>query len=425
MSAEQNSVVVTGIGLATPLGLDPETVWARISRGETAIKPMPHYLPGRGGALIENFKPQEQVQPRRILKFINRATCYALVAARNAWEDAGLSENAISPDRFGIYTGTGESEMKPEIYFPALDGAVDAQGNFDIEYFAKEGLDRLNPYTGLTSLGNNTLCYVSIAHKLMGPSNNYVKSGVASSQAIGEATRILQYGYADAVMVVGVDWLTDPWAITAYDSIGMLCTDTWDVEQSMRPFDVNRKGLMPGEGAGALILERASIAKERNARIYGHILGYGEATDAFSLGSMPINGGVLPNAIAEAISDANIAPEQIDVIIPHGNASPVGDVSEARGIARAVGGQLCQTPVTATKAYSGHMGAASGIVETIFALLMSQHSTIPHVLNLVKPDENCPLNFVMHQPIERKVNVAMHIARSVGGQNAVVIIGTH
>ena len=422
-SNERNTVVITGLGLATPLGLDLDTVWSRISQSETAIKPMPHYLPGRGGAMLEDFYPEEHVRPKRILRFVNRATSFAMVAARNALEDAGVSEGVIDPERFGIYTGTGESEMKPEIYFPALEKAIDEQGQFNLAQFAQEGLDQLDPYVGLTSLGNNALCYISIVHKLMGPSNNYVKSGVASSQAIAEAVQALRYGLADAILVVGNDWLTDPWALAAYDSIGMLCTDCWDVAGSMRPFDAGRRGPLPGEGAGALVLETAQVAEKRGAHIYGQILGYGEATDTWSFGAPPPDGGVLPLAIEEALADAQVTPEQVDLIIAHGNSSPGGDTSEAQGIYHALSGRLRHVPITSTKPYTGHLGAASGTVETILALLMQQHATVPPILNLTEPDVACSLNFVMNQSLKCAPNILLHIARSVGGQNAVIIIG--
>jgi 3-oxoacyl-[acyl-carrier-protein] synthase II len=418
----QSTVFITGMGLLTPLGEDVQEVGARLLKGESAIQSHSHYLPSRGGAMIENYDPDKRIRPKRILKMMNRATTYALIAAQNAWQDSGLAQNEIAPERFALYTGTGESEMKPELFFPALEGTLDEQGQLDLADFASEGLERLDPYAGLISLGNNALCYISIAHNIKGPSNNYVKSGVSSSQAIGEALRCIRYGYADAALVVGVDCLVDPWAYSAYDSIDYLCKETQDVARRMCPFDKKRNGFMPGEGAGALILESEQSATARRARVYGRVLGYGEATDTYSMTTVPIDGGKLPLAIEEALRDGMIEPEDLDLIISHGNATLSGDLSEAQGIARAAQGLLCNTPVTATKPYSGHLGAASGVIETIFALLMIQQRTIAPIANLTQPDEGCSLNFVMERPVEKQVSYFIDIARSIGGQNSVVLV---
>lgn len=422
MQEDTQTVVITGIGLVTPLGDNPEQVWSRLSRGETAVKPLSGYPTGQGGATVENFKVQDEVTPKRLIRMVNPATCFAIGAAKRAWQAAGLAQGDIPADRFGIYVGCGESEMQPESFFPGLELAINAGGQLDMEAFARQGLEAVDPYIALTSLSNNALCYISIAYQLMGPNNNYVKSGVASSQALGEAMHLIRYGYADAVMVVGVDSLTDPLAVTSYNSVGLLCQDTAEVERAMRPFDENRKGFMPGQGAGAIILESEAVARARGAHLYGRVLGFGQSADGFHLLDTPRDGGQLPRAIYNALGDARLKPEQVDFIIAHGNASDHGDLSEAQGIYQAVDGQLRQTPLTATKPVSGHLGAASGVVESIFALLMLQQGTVPPVLNLEQPDESCSLGLVRETPYQAELKVGMHIARGVGGQNAVLII---
>jgi 3-oxoacyl-[acyl-carrier-protein] synthase II len=417
-----NRVVITGIGLVTPLGNSPEAVWSRLASGESAVHALEQYPTGQGGATVRDFDPAQHVQPRRILKVINRATSFALAAARGAWADARLVEGDIAPERFGIYVGAGESEMQPESFLPGLELARDSQGAFDPQLFAAVGLEAIDPYIALTSLSNNALCYISIAHTLRGVNNNYVKSGVASSQALGEAKWAIEEGYADAVVVVGVDCLTDPLAITSYNSVGLLNATSQRVQQAMRPFDVTRAGFVPGEGAAALILENERVARRRGARVHGRVLGFGQATDTNHIIDPPSDGGRLPATIGDALLDANLQPEDLAVVIAHGNATVRGDLGEAVGIGGAVNGGLRTTPVTATKPLSGHLGAASGAVESVFGLLMLRHGFIPPIANLIQPDEGMPLNLVQKTGVHSDGRTALHIARGIGGQNAALVI---
>jgi 3-oxoacyl-[acyl-carrier-protein] synthase II len=417
----KDDVVITGMGVATPLGHDTEQVWGRLVSGATAVKRLEPL--GQGGSKLENFVPGEHVTAPRVLRTTNPQTIFALAAARRAWANAGLGGDAtgIEPTRFGINVGSGESEMRPESFFPALEVAVDAQGRFDLEAYAKKGFELVDPYLALLSLSNSALCYISVDHRLMGPNNTYVKSSVSSTQALGEAAWVIRHGYADAMMVVGVDALSDPLAIVAYRSIGLLCEEKESVETAMRPFDLRRSGFLPGEGAGALVLEREDVAQRRGARILGRVLGFGQATDALHLLEAPPDGGELATAIEEALAEAGLGPEDVDFIVADGTATVPGDASEAAAIARAAAGGFRKTPITATKPTSGHLGAASGAVESIHTLLMMQHGAIPPVPNLEQPAAD--LGFVRGRSQLRKLSVGMHVARGIGGRNAVVLLG--
>ncbi|WP_394834232.1 hypothetical protein LVJ94_47810 [Pendulispora rubella] len=418
----KHDVVITGIGLATPLGHDAESVWGRLVDSKSAVRTLEPL--GQGGSAVEDFDPVEHVKQRKILRMTNRATVFSLAAARRAWADAGLEgSTAYEPTRFGIYTGSGESEMRPEAFLPGLTHAIDERGHLDIGAFARTGLDNVDPYVALTSLSNNALCYISVAHQLMGPNSNYVKSAVASSQALGEAAWIVRHGYADAIMVVGVDSLSDPLAVVAYNSLGLLCKDTERVGSAMRPFDRARSGFMPGEGAGAVILESAEGARRRGARVHGRVLGFGQATYVVDVFEGVSDGTGLTTAIGDALADANLAADRVDFIVADGSASVHGDASEAKGIARVAGGALRTTPLTATKPLSGHLGAATGVVESIFGLLMMQHGQVPPIHNLDDPAVDPSLGFVTEQPLKGRFHAGLHIARGLGGQNAVLVLG--
>jgi 3-oxoacyl-[acyl-carrier-protein] synthase II len=417
-------VVITGIGIATPLGHDPESVWGRLVAATSAIRLLEPL--GRGGSVVDDFVPREHVSAPRVLRTTNRPTILALAAAHRAWADAGFGGSTTAatpyePMRFGIHVGSGESEMRPETFFPGLDAAVDEHGRFDLDAFVESGLEAIDPYLALLSLSNNALCYVSIDHQLMGPNNTYVKSSVSSTQALGEAALAIRHGYADAMMVVGVDALSDALAIAAYDSVGLLCTDRASVTTAMRPFDRRRSGFMPGEGAGALVLERAETAARRGARVLGRVLGFGQATDTCHLLEPPPDGGALVAAIEEALADAGLAADRIDFVLAAGEATVPGDASEAAAIARASGGGLRRVPVTATKPLSGHLGAASGAVESIHALLMMQHRRLLPIANLEEPAAD--LRFVAGRGQEAELARGLHIARGIGGQNAAVVLG--
>ena len=417
----KDDVVITGMGVATPLGHDLESVWSRLASGSTAVRLLEPLQ--FGGARVQDFVPAEHVPAPRVLRTTNPQTVYALAAARRAWAHAGFAGvvSNIEPTRFGIYVGSGESEMRPEQFFPALEHSVDASGHFDLEAFATKGLELVDPYLALLSLSNSALCYISVAHQLMGPNNTYVKSSVSSTQALGEAAWVIRHGYADAMMVVGSDALSDSLAMLGYDSIGLLCRAKESVETAMRPFDRQRSGFLPGEGAGALILERESAALRRGAKIFGRILGFGQATDAQHLLELPPDGGELKTAIESALSDAELTPDSVDFILADGIATVDGDASEAAALARAAGGGLRQTPVSATKPISGHLGAASGVVESIHALLMMQHALVPPVPNLREPSAD--LHFVSGRGLSRKLAVGLHVARGIGGQNAAILLG--
>jgi 3-oxoacyl-[acyl-carrier-protein] synthase II len=414
-------VVITGMGLATPLGHDAEAVWSRLASGATAIRLLEPLT--QGGATLKDFNPHEHVSAPRVLRTTNPPTIFALAAANRAWTNAGFAcaSPPIEPTRFGVYVGGGESEMRPENFFPALDVAVDAEGNFDLDTYAKKGLELIDPYLALLSLANNALCHVSIAHQLMGPNNTFVKSSVSSTQALGEASWVIRHGYADAMMVVGVDALSDTLAMAAYNSVGLLCRDRESVETAMRPFDKRRSGFMPGEGAGALVLEREEIARRRGARILGRVLGFGQAIDALHLLEPPPDGGELPTAIEAGLADAAIAADEVDFVVADGVATVADDAAEAAALQRAAGGGFRKTPITATKPLSGHLGAASGTVECIHALLMMQRGCVPPIANLEQPAAD--LGFVTRRAHESKLCVGMHVARGIGGQNAVLLLG--
>lgn len=421
MTDKQIGVAVTGMGLITPIGNSIETVTSQLIQAETPRDIFTeHAQLSQGISKVKDFNPKDYVKPRRILRMINHATSFALAAAREAWNDAGFDPEQIDPERFGIYVGSGESEMHPEWFFPGVEAASE-NGEFSFQKYGEEGIEFIEPYVALRALTNNALCYISIAHQLKGPNNNYVKSAVASSQALGEAMRIIRHGYADRVMVVGVDALADDMAITSYNSVGLLAKQTEDISTAMRPFDKDRDGFIPGEGAGAVILENEEIAKARNAKIYGYVCGFGQSIDSFGLFNENDGEERLSKAIEEALIDSETSPQNIDFIVANGSAIKTEDHLEVKGIRNACEFAFKETPITATKSVTGHLGAATGVVETIFSLLMKKEGKLPPIKNLFEVESDMDLAFVREQK-QGDWKKSLLITRGVGNQNAVLVL---
>lgn len=417
VSQRRHEVVITGVGLVTPLGREEDAVWERLTEGPPAVEPLDGCLPGSRGAVVRDFDAAREIRPRRILRMVNRVTCLGLAAADAAWRDAGLEPDVIEPERFGIYTGTGESELQPDDFLPGVAESLDDHGRLDLDRWATHGIEQLDPYLALTSLANNALCYASIAHRLMGPNNNYVKSATASSQALGEAMRAIRHGRADAVMVIGLDSLTNPMAVAAYNQAGLLCPPG----SAMAPFDAARRGFLPGEGAAALVLERAGVAQARGARMRGRLEGYAQGMAGGWPDGEADAGPRIAGLVERCLADAGRSAGDVDFVVAHGDATTAGDLAEARAIALVCGGRLAGAPVTATKPRTGYLGAASGTVEVALGLAMAARGVVPPVANLERTDPRIELDLVRGRPRAARLQAGLHLSRSVAGQFAALL----
>ena len=290
----QRRVGITGLGIVTPLGEGRKVNWARIVSGDSAIGRLSTVdtstLPINLGAEIKEFNPKKYVDNRKILKLVNRNVLFGLAAAKEAVEDSAFDCAGMDPYRVGVYIGSGEPGAKADEFSPALDVSLNSLSGLDYEAFGRDGIYRIDPYFLLKMLPNNLLCYISMQYNAQGPNSNVVMSGVAGAQAIGEGFKTIQDGYADVVIAGGYDSFLETGVLQKYGELGLFPGRKPQSECIFRPFDRNRDGFLPGEGAAVVILEELSHAEKRGARVYAELAGYGCGCDGYHLIDLPPDG---------------------------------------------------------------------------------------------------------------------------------------
>lgn len=334
----------------------------------------------------------------------DRATQFALAAANQAIADACLELSEQQSLRAGVYWGTG------------LGGATSIEESYR-NFFAGNG--RVRPTTVVMGMNNAAAGQISITHCLRGPVLNFSTACSSSASAIGEAYRAIQYGQADIVVAGGSEALVTLGNLCAWDAMRALAhADAADPSRSCKPFSANRTGLVLGEGAAALILERDDWAARRGARIYGEIVGYGNASDAFNI-SKPDAGGQV-RAMRLALADATLLPEEIDYVNAHGTATHVGDVVETNAL-KEVFGNSRRPCVSSTKALHGHLMGASGAVEMVASVMALDRGIVPPTAHLDEPDPACDLDYVPNQARRLDLRAVMSNSFGFGGMNAVLV----
>jgi 3-oxoacyl-[acyl-carrier-protein] synthase II len=407
----QRKVVVTGIGLATPLGFNEPDIWQRLMDSQTAIGSIRSLdtteYKARNGAeipdeLIVQCRNELNIPTKR-----DRTVDLAMAASARALLQSGLVTDPASPAPRDTATlvgsGTGVSHSVYETFK---------------SYFEK-GLRGLRPTSVPRGMANAISSQVSMHYKLTGPNYVTVSACSSSTNAIGLGYRMIKDGYADSALCIGADAPFDPFLYGAWNNLGVLSTNP-EPEASCRPFDADRDGCVLGEGAAALILENSDNAQTRGAGIRAEIAGYGESSDAAHL-TRPSPDGQARSIIA-AMRSAGLDAEDIDYINAHGTATRANDPAEARSIRQALGDQADRIPVASNKSFIGHTLGASGAVETALTILTLENMISPPNLNLLNRDEECPLNLVSTRPRPFEGKVALKNSFGFGGNNAVLVI---
>jgi len=417
-------VVITGMGIISPLGLSVKENWGKLMAGESGAGLITHFdaseFECKAGAEVKGFEPKKFIRDKRSLKLMLESTQYALASAEMAVSDSDLKIETLDPSRIGVYTGSGDTSLDMSIYFPALDTSIDSKGKIDYKKFGSEGMFRLHPLFLLKTLSNNAPCFISIAFNAQGSINHIVQYGVSGAQAIGEGFRAIQRGDVDVVIAAGYEYLSKVSFLTYYP-LGVLSTII-DPKRACRPFDRKRDGVILGEGAGALILEELSHAIKRNATIYAELVGYGNAADAYHVIDLPEGGDGTALSIMLALKDARLETSDIEYINLHGNATIRNDKTETAAIKEVFGERAHKIPTSSTKPMTGHLLAASGPVELIICVLVMNNGAIPPTINYEYPDPDCNLYYTPNEAIESKVNVALSVTRGIGGQNTALIV---
>jgi len=417
-------VVVTGMGVVTPLGADLEQVWQKVLAGESGIGYITLFdatnFPTRIAAEVRNWDLRDVGEDPEQWKFQGRHTHFAIGAAKKAVADSGLDLSRIDPTRFGVYLGSGEGQQDFDRFTQMMVAGLDGD-RFDVVRFVQKGLEILNPLAELEQEPNMPAAHLASMFNAQGPNVNCLTACAASSQAVGEAVEIIRRGEADIMLAGGTHTMIHPFGVTGFVLLTALSTRNDDPPRASRPFDRLRDGFVLGEGAGMVVLEELEHAKRRGARIYGEITGYGSTADAFRITDTHPEGRGAISCMKMALADAGLNVDQIHYINAHGTSTVVNDRVETLAIKRVFGEQAYKIPVSSTKSMLGHLIAAAGVVELIFCLLAIRDNVIPPTINYEVPDPDCDLDYVPNQAREVRCDHTLSNSFGFGGQNITLI----
>ncbi len=379
MLRSERRVVITGLGIVSPIGVGLDAFWSSLAAGKGGVDTIESFsvegLPTNVGGEVRRFDLKASALPKyrrtlgKSLKYMARDIQLAVAAAQLAVADAGLLDGGVDPTRFGVDIGAGLISSELDELAPAITHASHATGTFDFETWGRESIPMIQPLWMLKYLPNMLACHISILIDCQGPSNTITAAEAASNLAIGEAARIIARGRSDVMIAGGADSKIHPLSLVRMSLLHHMTHWTGEPSQACKPFDVRRDGWVPGEGAGILILEEREHALSRGARIYGEILGYGSGCDARPGGGLDPEGIGTEIAIKAALKCAGLTPEQIGHVNAHGAATPVSDLAESRALRRVFGEKSGGVPVTALKGYLGNLVSGCGVVELVGSLL--------------------------------------------------------
>ncbi|MFN4065911.1 MAG: beta-ketoacyl-ACP synthase II [Thermosynechococcus sp.] len=405
--AHQKRVVVTGMGAITPLGNTLAEYWEGLIAGRNGIDYITAFDASRHDCRIagevRGFDPTLYMD-RKDAKRMDRFAQFAVAASKQALADAQLTIDEGNATDIGIIIGTGVGGIKV---------MEDQQ-----EIYLTKGPNRCSPFMIPMMIANMAAGLTAIHTGAKGPNSCAVTACAAGSNAIGDAFRMVQHGYAKAMICGGTEAAITPLSVAGFAAARALSTRNDDPQHASRPFDLNRDGFVLGEGAGILILEELEFALARGARIYAEMVGYGLTCDAYHMTAPSPGGEGAARAIEACLKDAGIAPDQVSYINAHGTSTPANDSTETAAIKRALGEENARrVPVSSTKSMTGHLLGGSGGIEAIATVMAVAHDRIPPTINLEQPDPACDLDYVPHQSRACPVTVALSNSFGFGGHN--------
>jgi 3-oxoacyl-[acyl-carrier-protein] synthase II len=403
-------VVITGIGLVTPLGTGVEKSWVGLIKGNSGVRRITHFdpkdLPAHIAAEVTDFNPSDWIEQKDIKK-MDRFIQFAISASQMAMDDSGLKLNLIDGDRVGVIVGSGMGGMPAIEYYHNI--------------LMEKGPKRISPFFIPMTIINLASGQISIRFGAKGPNSAPVTACAAGTHAIGEAFRIIQRGDADVMITGGTEAVISPLAMGGFCAMKALSTRNHEPHKASRPFDKDRDGFVMGEGAGIVILEDRESALSRGVRIYAEIIGYGMSGDAYHLTAPSPNGEGAVRCMAMALKDSGIEPTEVDYINAHGTSTKYGDELETTAIKTVFKEHAYKLKVSSTKSMTGHLLGAAGGVEAAVTVLAIQKGIIPPTTNLDNPDPECDLDYVPQKALEAKINVAMSNSFGFGGTNACLL----
>lgn len=405
-------VVVTGLGVVSPLGIGVEETWQGVIASRSGIGPITKFDPGespvRIAAEVKGFNAENYLEPKDVRKY-DVFVHYALAAAEMAVKAAGLEVTEANAHRVGVVIGSGIGGLK----------LIEETHQTLVE----RGPRRVTPFFIPGSIVNMPAGLVSIRLGAKGPNSATCSACSTGAHAIGDAFLYIREGYCDAAICGGTEAVITPLAVAGFASMKALSTRNDEPEKASRPWDRDRDGFVMGEGAGLLVLEELESARRRGAPILCEVLGFGMSADAYHITAPSEDGDGPARVMRAALEHAGVAPEEVDYINAHGTSTPHGDRVEALAIKKVFGEHAFRLSVSSTKSSTGHLLGAAGGLETAMTVLAVARDTVPPTLNLDNPDEGCDLDFTPHQARQRQIRVAISNSFGFGGTNACVVLG--
>ncbi len=412
--SETKRVVITGLGLISPVGNNVRTAWDNVKNGRSGVAPISFFdasnLETKIAGEVKNFDPKAHLDPKEARR-MERFSQLAIVAAREAVQDANLEINDDNSERTAVLIGSA-------------GGAVLAVSD-NVKIYETKGPRRVSPIFLPMMLVDTAGALVAIDLGIRGPNYAIVSACATGTNAVGEAAEYIKRGDADIALCGGCDAPIFAVGIAGFNIMGVLSKRNDEPTAASRPYDLNRDGFVLSEGAGVLVLESEEHALARGARIYGVLSGYGTSADAVHFAAMDSEAGGITRAMKWALRKAGLEPKDIGYINPHGTGTKLGDVTETIAIKQVFGEEAYNIPVSSTKSMTGHMMGASGAAEAIFATLAMYDEIIPPTINLETPDPNCDLDYVPNTPRSKHFDHALSNSIGLGGHNASIVVSRY
>ena len=406
----QRRVVVTGMGMISPLGNDLASSWDGIVNGRSGLGPITSFdaslFTTRIAGEIRGFDPTLYMSPKDVKK-MDAFIHYGIAASLMAMEDSGLEVTEQNAERIGAIIGAG------------IGGILGIEEQ--TAKYIEGGPRKISPFYIPSTIINMLPGQLSIMKGIKGPSFSAVSACATSNHSIGMAMRMIQYGDADVMIAGGAERGSSPTSVGGFCSMKAMSTRNDDPAAASRPWDQDRDGFVLGDGAGILVIEEYEHAKARGARIYCELAGFGASSDAFHMTAPSENGEGPARCMAMAMKDAGINADQVEYLNAHGTSTPLGDLAETLAMKRALGDHAYRTMVSSTKSMTGHLLGAAGGVEAIFSVLAIDKGIIPPTINLENPGEGCDLDYVPNVAREKKIDVAMSNGFGFGGTNGTLV----
>jgi 3-oxoacyl-[acyl-carrier-protein] synthase II len=406
---DKRRVVITGLGLISPVGNDVETGWSNLVAGRSGIGPITRFdastFPTRIAGEVKGFDAGEWM-PAKEARHFDAFIHYGVAASLQAFRDSGIEVTETNAERIGVFVGSGIGGL-PLIETTHTD-------------FASRGIRRVSPFFVPGSIINMVSGQLSIMLGLKGPNYAIVSACTTGLHCIGDAGRMIAYGDADVMVAGGTEATVSPLGVGGFSAARALSTRNDDPETASRPWDRDRDGFVLGEGAGVLILEELEHARARGARIYAELIGFGMSADAFHITSPDMTGPY--RGMRNALRDAKVNPDEIQYVNAHGTSTVMGDLNETGAIKLAFGDAAGQLVINSTKSMTGHLLGAAGGIEAIFTSLAIHHQVSPPTINIFNQDPECDLDYCANEARPMRIDLAISNSFGFGGTNGTLVI---